>query len=547
MEKRHVVEYNGQGTIGPELRSKVETGAVGQRSGGVCQAEVEWEVVNGRLTESELEDRKLSGYEGPFWCWSEKLCEKVSRWLAGEGGGGRRALLNHGEGHLVNDQHCLYGQNVDMKNKTSSAFKNLRSNNGLTDMKNLATACMWKEKDRVNCLNHKKDGREIFGMPITDALLTDEIKGAPYYGDYQEHVAKYQQFLDEKCCKAEKGGATESSKPTKVTKPKAAKATKPCWALELSLIKQGAQTQGPARPVVIREPESGRIQPLPEKCPPKPTKSSAHTKSPSMEAELNLTDSETESDEEASKINVGNQEGQAGPNPGIAAESQLQTSHVVHAGPNLERMDLGTSDASTQQKPEQMDEEFTTTAYPNVQENLKLPTEDQVILEEPASSTGTLSSLQNLDKDLSFSDKFFVEKPHKKESGKTNAETEVQSMVSVPIHQDTSSVPPMTTLVIDLTTMQSDSPLPTSTATTSIITTTIAIPPTPQPQQSTTYSILVSRIGELEQHMVDLIQNNLALEERLDKHGTRLYNLENLNISHKVSQAVNEIVIDAVD
>ncbi|GJV30754.1 hypothetical protein Tco_1391154 [Tanacetum coccineum] len=92
-----------------------------------------------------------------------------------------------------------------------------------------------------------------------------------------------------------------------------------------------------------------------------------------------------------------------------------------------------------------MDEEFTTTAYPNVQENLKLPTEDQVILEELASSTGTPSSLQNLDKDLSFTDQFFMKKPHKEESGKTNVETEVQSMVSVPIHQDTSSVPPMST------------------------------------------------------------------------------------------------------
>ncbi|GKB96483.1 hypothetical protein Tco_0982620, partial [Tanacetum coccineum] len=168
-----------------------------------------------------------------------------------------------------------------------------------------------------------KDGREIFGMPIHDALITDEIKGAPYYGDYQEHVAKYQQFLDEERGKAEKGGATESSKPTKVTKPKAAKATKPAEkkhklvketpdepspakrskgglvtkkrkpksplklvdepsdegvpveepayneedanlqrSLELRLIKQGAQTQGPSRPVVIREHESGRIQPL---------------------------------------------------------------------------------------------------------------------------------------------------------------------------------------------------------------------------------------------------------------------------------------------
>ncbi|GKE24180.1 hypothetical protein Tco_1435692 [Tanacetum coccineum] len=59
--------------------------------------------------------------------------------------------------------------------------------------------------------------------------------------------------------------------------------------------------------------------------------------------------------------------------------------------------------------------------------------------------------------------------------------------------------------------------------------------------------ILVCRIGELEQHIADLIQNNLALEERLDKHGSRLYKLENLNIPHQVSKAVDEIVTDAVD
>ncbi|GKF27858.1 hypothetical protein Tco_0094200 [Tanacetum coccineum] len=58
------------------------------------------------------------------------------------------------------------------------------------------------------------------------------------------------------------------------------------------------------------------------------------------------------------------------------------------------------------------------------------------------------------------------------------------------------------------------------------------LPPPPQPQQSTADPILVKRIDELEQHMTDLIQNNLVLEERLDKQGTRLYNLENLNIPY---------------
>ncbi|GKD18559.1 hypothetical protein Tco_1207717 [Tanacetum coccineum] len=261
---------------------------------------------------------------------------------------------------------------------------------------------------------------------------------------------------------------------------------------------------------------------------------SEHADSPSLDVKLSLTDSEMESVEEVLVIKAGDQdegqarpnpgeqdEGQAGSNPADAAESQPQPSHV------------------------QMDEEFTTTAYPNVQENLKLPTEDQVILEEPASSSGTLSSLQNLDKDLSFTDQFFVEKPQEEEPGKTNAKAEVQSMVSVSIHQDTSSVPLMTTSVIDLTKSQSDSPLPTSTATTSTITTTTTLPP--PPLQSTTDPILVCRIGKLEQHIVDLIQNNLALEERLDKHGSRLYKLENLNIPHQVSKAIDEIVTDAVD
>ncbi|GJW53428.1 hypothetical protein Tco_0097513 [Tanacetum coccineum] len=211
-------------------------------------------------------------------------------------------------------------------------------------------------------------------------------------------------------------------------------------------------------------------------------------------------------------------------------------------------MDFEVTNASTQQNPEQMDEVFTTMDYPSVQENLKLPTEDQVILEEPASSVGTLSSLQNLDKELSFTNQFLVEKSQEDEPDKSNTEAEVQSMVTVPIHQETSSVPLMTTPVINLTMMQSDSSLPTSTATTSIITTTTTtIPPTPQPQQSTTKPILVRRIGELEQHMPDLLQDNLAPGERLDKHRIRLYNLEKLDIPHKVRQAIDEIVTDAVD
>ncbi|GJS43182.1 hypothetical protein Tco_0568225 [Tanacetum coccineum] len=92
-------------------------------------------------------------------------------------------------------------------------------------------------------------------------------------------------------------------------------------------------------------------------------------------------------------------------------------------------------------------------------------------------------------------------------------------------------------------------PLPTLTTTTiaTTTTTTTTLPLPLQPQQGSSDSILIQRIGELEQHMADLVQANLAMEERMDKHGSRLYKLENLDIPHQVSKEVDEIVMDAVD
>ncbi|GKE97663.1 hypothetical protein Tco_0021014, partial [Tanacetum coccineum] len=122
--------------------------------------------------------------------------------------------------------------------------------------------------------------------------------------------------------------------------------------------------------------------------------------------------------------------------------------------------------------------------------------------------------------------------------------------VSVTIHQDTSAIPPMTSPMIDLISRPDSpnehQPLPaiaTAIATTTPITT---LPLPPQPQQSTIDSILIKRISELEQHMVDLIQDNLAQEERMDKHRSRLYKLENLDIPHQVSKAVDEIGTNVV-
>ncbi|GKE81820.1 hypothetical protein Tco_1551820 [Tanacetum coccineum] len=109
--------------------------------------------------------------------------------------------------------------------------------------------------------------------------------------------------------------------------------------------------------------------------------------------------------------------------------------------------------------------------------------DEPVIPEEPASSTGTLSSLQHLAKDFSFGDQFFNDKPSEADNEKTTADTEAESM----------------------------------------------------------------HIGELEQHIVDLVDANQAMEERLDKHGSKLYKLENQDIPNQVRKAMDEIVTDDVD
>ncbi|GKB64879.1 putative reverse transcriptase domain-containing protein [Tanacetum coccineum] len=104
----------------------------------------------------------------------------------------------------------------------------------------------------------------------------------------------------------------------------------------------------PAHPVVLRGPDSGKCQSLPEtltkkspvdqfifqRRPPMHTEPTGHADSPSLDVELPLADSKMESDEEVSVINAGDQdEGQAGPNPGEQDKGQ--------AGPNPGIQDEG--------------------------------------------------------------------------------------------------------------------------------------------------------------------------------------------------------------
>nr|GEV32740.1 hypothetical protein [Tanacetum cinerariifolium] len=252
-------------------------------------------------------------------------------------------------------------------------------------------------------------------------------------------------------------------------------------ALEESLKSMYDVPRGPLPPVVIREPESEKYQPLPEvprkgKAKDPPDMMNLHHYAgldPGAQAKGQVGPNPSAQDEGQAGSNPDEQaEGQAGPNPGNVEESQHMPSLVVHAGSDREHMDLDVVDVSSQPPPEQMDE----------------------------GSSGTLSSLQHHTKDLSFGDLFFNDKPSKANNDKATAKTEAESMVSVTIQQDMSSIPPMTTPTIDLTS-RPESPkvhqLKATTTETTTTTTTTLLPLPYQQQQSTIEAMMMKRIDTM--------------------------------------------------
>nr|GEW42075.1 hypothetical protein [Tanacetum cinerariifolium] len=147
------------------------------------------------------------------------------------------------------------------------------------------------------------------------------------------------------------------------------------------------------------------------------------------------------------------------------------------------RLDPGVSRvALSGPNPEPTHEEFMANVYLDVCGNLKLPADKHVSLEEPLSSSGTLSSMNNLDDAYTFGDQFLDNKSTEDDSGKLNIDLEVVYMVTVPIHQASSLVPPLSTPIIDFyppKPVPATTQAPIFTATTTNTTTTLPLPPPP--------------------------------------------------------------------
>ncbi|GKA79988.1 hypothetical protein Tco_0786584 [Tanacetum coccineum] len=211
-------------------------------------------------------------------------------------------------------------------------------------------------------------------------------------------------------------------------------------------------------------------------------------------------------------------EGHAGSDPGKTPESRPplkrklieedqagsdpRQSHVAQARPN----------------PKPIHEYFIAIVYPEVHESLKLTTEEQVHIENQPSSSGTLSLMKNLEDDFTFGDQFLNDKSIEEELRKANVETKVESMVTIPIHQASLSVPPLSTPIIDLSPHK---------------------PVTTDPDLATRVSVLEKRSANFE-------QKNKLQDKTTQALASKVYKLEHHDLCSKIDKQVNEVVKEVV-
>ncbi|GJZ35183.1 hypothetical protein Tco_0581000 [Tanacetum coccineum] len=381
----------------------------------------------------------------------------------------------------------------------------------------------------------KGEKDEVFGKPIPKELITDSIQNSPYYQQYLEMVARKptakkgeQKKTTSKADKTKKPAPAKQPTLAKQTKQVKEKTSKPTPSKKIHKgkvmkvhkekrsdrlvdeepqpvsepqieddeynLQRGIQIslesfQVPVGGVTIREHASGITQRLPVVkgkgkgiVTDEQDDTSANvvrdTPSPAnAETGVDTENSNSEGDTEILNVDEerdpGNtleyrplpDEDQAGSNPGQR--------HVALAGPN----------------PEPMHEDFVAIVYPQVHESLKHKTEEH----------------------------FLNDKPTEEEPGKANVETEVESMVTVPIHQASSSAPPLSTSVIDLS------------------------PPKP-----TSDPALAARVTALEQICANLAKKNKLQDQTTQGLSSRIFTLENHDLYSKIDNYINETVKEAV-
>ncbi|GJX04380.1 hypothetical protein Tco_0190296 [Tanacetum coccineum] len=381
----------------------------------------------------------------------------------------------------------------------------------------------------------KGEEDEVFGMLIPNELISNNIRNAPYYNAYLEMVAKHDQKVaaekegKKKTASAKqpksKSATEKSSKPAPASKPKptkeksskpsTAKPPKPKPAKPIPLQKTG---KGKVTKVcnvkssfqLVDEPNEEPAQPEPE---PEPEQEGedydmecaiqAIRPLPIVEGKGKAIITEEQAVESLLALHTPNRRSstdqfifqrwtlateEASTRP--SAQPQDDTSaNIIHDSPSSINAEIDVDKLENiKEKIVELDQDHAEldlgetheSQPPLKQESLKFLADEHVILEDPLSSTGTLSSIKNLEDAYAIGDQFINDKSTDDEPRKLNVEAEVVSMVTVLIYQASSSVPPLSTPVIDLS-----PPIPAASTTQAPIfiattmTTTTTLPPPP--------------------------------------------------------------------
>nr|GEV64102.1 hypothetical protein [Tanacetum cinerariifolium] len=334
------------------------------------------------------------------------------------------------------------------------------------------------EKDlRLGNLKFVPKGKddEVFGMPIENDLISNNIRNASYYNAYLEMVAK-----NDRKVAAEIGGKKKpatakqlkskhakkkSSKPAPAPKPKVTqeKPTKPSpakhlklgkvlktlrgkkdeydvkRAIQMSLESFQAQSQAHVGGVAILEPIVEATQPLPVvECRGKAIATEEQAAQSLLALHMPKKRSTTDQFIHQRRT-LATEETSTGPcaQPKDDASANIirdsSSSADAKTGSDTDKINSREQEfidddqagidpeesriALARQNPKPTHDDFIANVYPNVHESLKFLADEHVIIKERLSLTGTLSSMKNLDDAYTIGDQYLNEKSTKDDMG----------------------------------------------------------------------------------------------------------------------------------
>ncbi|GJU13023.1 hypothetical protein Tco_1135419 [Tanacetum coccineum] len=372
---------------------------------------------------------------------------------------------------------------------------------------------------------------EVLGMPIPNDLMSNNIRNAPYYNAYLEMVAKHDQKVA-----AEK---EENKKTAGVKQPKSKSATekscKPAPASKPKTAKEKPSKPSIAKPPKLKPSKENSFQLVDE-----PDEELAQPK-PEHQGEGEEYDME----KATRPLSVVEGKGKA-----IVTEEQAAQSLLALHTPKrrsttdqfiFQRLTPATEEASTGPSTQTSAESDKTnsggdTEILQIAEELGEDVDKQHILMDEDQAGPNLGESgvaltgpdpepthdgfivdlypKNLEDAYTIGDQFINDKSTEDEPRKLNVEAEVVSLVTVPIYQASSSVSPLSTLVIDLS----------------------------YPSNLTTDSKLAERVTTLEKKFSDLEQKNKNLDNTTKNLGSRVFTLELRDLPHKIDKTIRETV-----